>query len=291
MSFRLFFFGFLYIFSLNVSGQRIEKVTAEYVYHVPENLSLEEAKRIALERAKIQAIADAFGTIVSQSNFTNVVNRNGKSDVDFLSLGGSEVKGEWIETIGKPEYAIAYENGMLVISVSVSGRIREVVNAKVNFTARILCNGTDLKYERSDFRNGDDLYLYFQTPVNGYLVVYLVDHFQNTFCLLPYRRQNSGVFEVSANTPYILFSKNEAVGSIKMLTDEYVMTSLKEKEFNRVYIVFSPNRFTKALDKKQYNKEIFPYELSAEDFQRWLIDCRKHDKEMSVEVKDITISK
>lgn len=105
------------LFSVVASAQKIKKVDAEYIYHAPENVSLEEAKRIALERVKLQAIADEFGTVVSQSNFTTVTNRNGQSDVDFLSLGGSEVKGEWIETIGEPEYAISYEQNMLVIKV------------------------------------------------------------------------------------------------------------------------------------------------------------------------------
>lgn len=71
----------------------------EYTYIVPENVDLEKAKHIALERLKIQLIADEFGTTISQSNSTFVKNSNGESDVDFLSIGGSEVRGEWIETI------------------------------------------------------------------------------------------------------------------------------------------------------------------------------------------------
>ena len=112
MQFRFFITACLFLFALPALAQRTEKVRAEYIYHAPENISLEEAKRIALERAKIQAIADEFGTIVSQSNTTMVSNRNGESSSDFFSLGGSEVKGEWIETIGQPSYDINYEQGM-----------------------------------------------------------------------------------------------------------------------------------------------------------------------------------
>lgn len=68
MEFRFFITICLFLSSLPALAQRIEKVHIEYTYHAPENISLEEAKRIALERAKIQAIADEFGTIVSQSN-------------------------------------------------------------------------------------------------------------------------------------------------------------------------------------------------------------------------------
>ena len=76
---------------LTISAQKIEKVHGEYTYHVPDNISFEAGKRTALERAKIQALADAFGTLVSQSNSTIVKNENGKSSVDFLSIGGSNV--------------------------------------------------------------------------------------------------------------------------------------------------------------------------------------------------------
>lgn len=291
MSLRLFFFALLCLLSLSVFAQRIEKVTAEYVYHAPENISLEEAKHITLERAKIQAIADAFGTVVSQSNFTTIANRNGKSDVDFFSLGGSEVKGEWIETIGQPEYTISYEQGLLVIKASVIGRIREIVSAKVDFKAKVLCNGTDLKYERSDFRNGDDLYLYFQTPVDGYLTVYLIDDSQKVYCLLPYRKQRDGIYKVRADTPYVLFSKKNTIANEFSLIDEYVMTCLREKEFNRIYVIFSPNPFSKALGQKISSSKTMPCELTLKEFQNWLADCRKRDKKMGLEIKDITISR
>ena len=114
---------------LTISAQKIEKVHGEYTYHVPDNISLEEGKRTALERAKIQALADAFGTLVSQSNSTIVKNENGKSSVDFLSIGGSNVKGEWIETIGEPKFEIFYESNMLTIKVTIDGK-SEMVELK-----------------------------------------------------------------------------------------------------------------------------------------------------------------
>ena len=287
MSLRLFFFALLCLLSLSVFAQRIEKVTAEYVYHAPENISLEEAKHIALERAKIQAIADAFGTVVSQSNFTTIANRNGKSDVDFFSLGGSEVKGEWIETIGQPEYAISYEQGLLVIKTSVIGRIREIVSAKVDFKAKVLCNGTDLKYERSDFRNGDDLYLYFQTPVDGYLNIYLLDETtQMVYCLLPYKNSNEASLPVRHDVPYVFFSQGESTEDTAEI-DEYVMTCNREVERNMIYVVFSMNQFIKANSLE--SMDLLPRQLHFEDFQKWLVKCRMRDRKMYVEKKLIVI--
>jgi len=210
MSFRLWLIAVGLLFSITLSAQKMKRVDAEYIYHAPENVSLEEAKRIALERAKLQAIADAFGTVVSQSNFTTVANRNGKSDVDFFSLGGSEVKGEWIETIGEPEYSISYERNMLVVKVSVKGKAREMVSAQIDIVAKVLRNGTEDKFESDEFRSGDDLYLSFISPISGYLAVYLVDAEQTTYCLLPYRNQTNGIYKVEANRRYLFFHIKEA---------------------------------------------------------------------------------
>ena len=112
---------------LSTFAQKIERVHGEYAYHVPDNISLEEGKRTALERAKIQALADAFGTLVSQSNSTIVKNEEGKSSVDFLSIGGSDVKGEWIETLGEPKFDIFYENNALIIKATIDGKAREIL--------------------------------------------------------------------------------------------------------------------------------------------------------------------
>ena len=76
------------------------------MYYAPENISLEEAKHIAVNRAKIEAVSEAFGTLVTQNNATVISNSDGKSENRFLSIGGSEVKGEWIETTKQPEFDI-----------------------------------------------------------------------------------------------------------------------------------------------------------------------------------------
>jgi len=288
MKHRLFIIIGLCLLCVGASAQRTEKVCAQYTYYAPENISLEEAKRIALERAKIQAIADEFGTIVSQSNTTLLSNRNGESSSDFFSLGGSEVKGEWIETIGRPEYKISYEQGMLVVKAIVSGRIREIVSAQIDLKAKVLCNGTDLKFARTDFKSGDDLYLYFQSPVNGHLAVYLLDEAgQMVYCLLPYKSMQEAVTPIEKDKPYIFFSAKHA-GDKGHLVDEYTMTCNGSVERNTIYVVFSTNEFAKA--NSNHVDELLPQELSFEDFQKWLVKGRNRDKEMNVVKESIVIT-
>ena len=286
---RQFVLLLISIFSSTVFAQKVVTVEAEYIYHVPENVALETAKRTALDRAKIQAIADEFGTIVSQSNTTRIENKNGSSQVDYLSIGGSEIKGEWIETIGEPEYAISYEQGMLVVTCRVKGKAREIVAAQIDFKAKVLRNGTEDKFEDDNFRSGDDLYLSFQSPIKGNLAVYLVDADRQAFCLLPYRNQTEGIYPVKANLPYLFFNERLAPQEERSYVDEYNMTCERSSEHNQIYIIFSPNQFAKAVDNNA--NEALPRQLSYEDFNKWLVKCRKRDKDMNLRMIPITITK
>lgn len=285
---RLLFVAFLFCV-LGLQAQKLKRVHGEYTYHAPENVTLEEAKRTALERSKLQAVADAFGTIVQQSNSTVVRNENGKSQTDFLSLGGSEVKGDWIETIGEPEYSISYQQGMLIVSVSVDGRAREIVSAKVDLDVKVLRNGTSPKFESDNFKNGDDLYLYFKSPIDGYLAVYLLDETtMQVFCLLPYRSSTEGSVRVKHDTPYIFFSANEAETG-KESVDEYVMTCSRSVERNTLFIIFSENELIRASASNA--SDSLPHCLSYKDFQQWKTSCIKCDEKVNVVKKVITIKR
>lgn len=284
----LFIFSLL-LSSLTIFAQKLKTVEGEYTYHAPENVTMELAKRTALDRAMIQALADEFGTIVSQSNATRVENQNGQTSIDFLSVGGSEVKGEWIETIGEPTYNIRYEGDMLVVSVKVKGKAREIVSAGIDFQAKILRNGTDDKFESDQFRSGDDLYLSFTSPVSGYLAVYLVDADNQAYCLLPYRNQTDGIYTIKANQRYLFFNTKEAPQNERSYVDEYVMTCNHSSEQNQIYVIFSPNQFVKATDNQ--SDATLPRELKFEDFQKWLTKCRKYDKEMNLRMMPITINR
>lgn len=277
------------VFSICCFSQKIKTVDGEYTYVVPENVNLDKAKYIALERLKIQLIEEEFGATVSQSNSTLVKNNNGKSDVDFVSIGGSEVNGEWIETIGTPRYNIYYENNMLVVSVKAKGRIREIISTAVDVKSLVLRNGIEDRFESDTFKSGDDLYISFQSPTNGYLVVYLVDTEQSAFCLLPYQNMKEGSFNVEANKRYVLFSTQTAASELKPYVDEYTMTCTHDQEINQLYVIFSTSPFVKAIDDK-LEKEL-PRELSNEDFQKWLAKYRTRDTNMVVKKTTITIRK
>lgn len=284
--FLLVFVGML--LAVGAFSQKVRTVSGTYTYVVPENLDLERAKLIALERVKIQLIANEFGTTISQSNVTSVKNSQ-SSSVDFISIGQSEVRGEWIETIGEPTIKTEVDNNQLVVKVWIKGRIREMVAAEVDFAAHVLRNGTDDKFESTDFRDGDDLYLSFLSPVSGYVAVYLIDNDGQAFCLLPYSNQEQGMVKVRANQRYLFFSSQLATSDLQSFVDEYTMTCTRTQELNQIYVIFSPNAFTKAVDSR--DALTLPRALSQKDFQQWLSKCRTKDKQMTLKRIDIVVKK
>lgn len=276
------------LFISSAFAQKTVKVEAEYTYIAPENISVEQAKLTALDRAKIQAIADEFGTLVSQSNTTYISNQNGDSKIDFQSLSGSDVKGEWIETIGEPEFAISYEQNMLVVKVMVKGRIREITSSQIDLKVQLLCNGTTSQFERSDFKSGDDMFLRFQSPVDGNLAVYLIDHTaESAYCLLPYSQSSDVVQKIEHDKQYVFFSPNDAPSEIRNKVDEYTMTCNGAIERNDIYVIFSPNEFVKA--NSIQHKESLPRELPIKEFIEWLTKIRKNDNKIQLLNKLLTI--
>jgi hypothetical protein len=282
----------LLIFSIVIAAngwsQRVESVCGEYRYVVPETESMAQAKQTSLQKARLQAIADKFGTTITQSNSTFMKNENGSSSSQFYSIGSSDVNGEWIADDGEPKYEMALDKDVLVVSCRICGKARELKHAKTEFKAALLRNGTDDKFEDTSFHNGDDVYLSFITPANGYVAVYLVDESPKAYCLLPYQNDEDGQQPVRRGERHVFFSSHDATASPQSV-DEFKITCEKSRERNQVYIIFSPNPFTKALDMQQ--SSILPRELDYKSFQQWLGNCRKKDKDMQVMIKDIDIEK
>ena len=267
-----------------MSAQKMKIVEGEYTYRASETIPPEEARRIALERAKLQALADEFGTIVSQTNSTRIKNIREKSDIDFFSVSGSEVKGEWISTIGKPEFDIKIVDYMQIVYCRVRGKAREIKSSKVTFKALLLRNGDEDRYADDRFRNKDRIRLAFQAPVDGFLAVYAMDETDSVACCLPHSDSNEGVVAIEHDKRYVFFDENHP----------FVTLTNKEKEYNTIYVLFSPHRFVKATE--DYGQKVRPdkYTLlssvSRKGFMKWLEKVRVHDVDMVVYPFIITIT-
>ena len=259
------------LLALPVFAQKEKTVEGEFVYHVPETQSLADAKKHTLSVAKYNALASEFGTIISQTNLTHIQNSNSKTFTQFNSFGSSDVKGEWIETIGRPEYKVRYEDETLIVSCKVKGKAREIEMSQIDFQAKVLRNGTDDRNEDDRFANGDNFFVSFKTPVKGFVAIYLVEESKSAQCLLPYQKQQDGIYQLC-------------------FPPQSTLTHYQ------VYVIFSPNQFVKAVDSASNKKVVegyringFPRELSFDDFHKWLAKCRRRDKELCLKKVLLTV--
>lgn len=272
-------------------AQKTKTVSASYTFYAPETMSVEEAKRESLQRAQIEAIANEFGTLLGQNNTTQIRNENGNSQMYFRSLRWSDVKGEWIETIGQPKYDIQYGNHLLIVKCEVKGKAREISRAIIDIITKPLKNGTDLRYEAYNFKDGDNLFLYFSSPIDGYISVYLLDEFNHrVYNILPYKSQNTTSTKIIANKEYIFFSKNHVGKNEKTEVDEYILTSDSEREFHTLYILFSQNEIGKKRGFES-NEMSLPKNIPYVDFQSWLSKTLSRDKNLLLFQYSLTIDK
>ena len=75
----------------------------------PDNLTREEVKRQAKEKATIDALERAFGRVVIQGNTTYLSNVQTGKQIEtksaFNTIANTSVKGEVVRVIGEPVYA------------------------------------------------------------------------------------------------------------------------------------------------------------------------------------------
>lgn len=268
-------------------------ICGEYTFIAPGNISLENAKEIAVERARIDALAAQFGRTVTQQTATVIRSEIEAFDARFLSLGGSEVRGIWLEDTREPTIEPRFEQGTFVVRVSnVCGRARAITNVAIDVDARVLRNGTDAKHEDNNFRHGDDLFLSFRSPINGFLAVYLVDESLTAFRLLPYGNDTRGVgASIIGGQDHIFFSRRHIeCRDEAAMVDEYQLYIEKPVEHAFVYIIFSPEEFI-VTNAARPNEPSLPRTLPFEEFRRWLAGNREHHDRMTIREKVLTIIK
>lgn len=264
-------------------------ITYDYLSN-DRNESRAEAEIHAIEKAKRRALENAFGVDVSSIvvSMDKETSDNGRlfSDEEFFSLGSTVAKGEWIETISENILNIYHDGQLWHVRVFVEGKAREKSGVPIDIQYAFINNAHD-KQNRTTYYDNDDIFLRFTSPVAGALCVYLIDNEKTAYCLLPYMRSDKGYQDVRANKEYLFFSSDT-----DREADEYVLTTQTEVEHNVLYVIFSPNKFTKARDKKgarNWRKQQVPRNLPYKDFVEWLAKVQTADKNMQVRTEVISI--
>lgn len=285
--------GLLFLFLLlpSVMMAQTRKVGGEYyTYYADPTMSVKEALAAAIENARVESLAKEFGTLVSQNTYMGESAVNGRENSHFMQLSSLEVKGEWLEDLDEPISRIVdtTEEGIIVIKAKVYGKARALTNDAVDFTVRTLRNGIGRQFENTEFEDGDSFYLQFSAPSDGYVMVYLADEEQSVYRLLPYKNDNTGAYRVEHDFDYCFFSPEHARNEMADMVDEMLLRcNAADMELNRLYVVFSPNKFTKPEDRSV--SEGLPQQLSFRDFSRWLGKCRVRDNQMGLKIINIKI--
>lgn len=265
--------------SVTANAQKKKNVqgTATYTVSESDNITIPEAKKECINRARAEAIKEAFGeTITSNVNMVDA-QLNGKDLSDFVEETTLMSRAEWLGDTKEPQVDVDYVDDRLVITATVWGEAREINQAKIDFSWKVLKNGTDGKVETDAFNNKDRIYIKFRTPAAGFLAIYLLDSTnKEASCLLPYKTNFSGQQRVLPGREYTFFDKTtdqKAIG--------YNLTTKAPLELDQIVLIFSPNPFTKCNETTGDRRH--PNSLAISDFYKWLHKISKQDKDMVVD--------
>lgn len=267
-----------------VRPDNIRKLTATYTFYGDSHHSLDECRRLALEGARIAALAKEFGT--SLSNDTYSLDTNNGDNI-FSSMSTTEVRGEWIADTSEPKYEVTIDDeGHYVVTCTVSGQARPLGNETVQFEAATL-RGDDLASRTTSFTAGEQLGLYFRAPVDGYIAVYLTDAAGTAYRLLPYTGDDDGLVKTRRSKEYVFFSTARPDGADDpSIVDEILLTTDAAVERNQVIVIFSPNQFTPP---GNINADGAPASLTLTAFNKWVADARRRDPRMGISRTGIVI--
>lgn len=265
---------------------KIVTVTGEATYYDNGHHSKVECMRLAAEQARVDALAREFGTIVTQDIVQTDRIRTGRETNDLLAVSMTEVKGEWLGDTREPEYEFSYDKDQnMVVKCTVRGTARAITNEAIAFETSALRNGIHASNADTRFRDGDDMYLYFLGSADGYLTVWLEDESRTVYNLLPYPRDPKSEVKVKRYQEYTFF--NAALGKGMFgPEEELVLTAPDETEYNRLYVVFSPNPYSRP----PMSADGALPSLPSDDFSKWLMRMRRNDPKMGVKSINIEIS-
>jgi hypothetical protein len=310
-SFRLVALMFLMLaFPYLMFSQKTVTAQGSAQIEIPDNLSRNEVKNKIRELATIDALERAFGRVIIQGNSTYITNLQTGQKVEtntvFNTIANTSVKGEVLEIRNEKFTDIP---GTIIIDgrkepvtemrCDIEVRAREIVTPPVNFTSFPL-GCTDVKCRTTAFKNNDILYLFFTSPVSGYISVYLDDR-NETQCLFPYSTmplEFEGGVPVSADKKYILFSDKPEFNYFpekNFTPDTYQLFTNSIQDMNRLFVIFSKSPLNKPSLSGVTELDdgyLLPKSLASEDFQKWMNTYRSHEKvNVQVEIIYITISK
>lgn len=291
-------------------SQKIVTSRGNAQVEIPENLSRLEVKNKVRELATIDALERAFGRVIIQGNSTYITNLQTGQKVEtntvFNTIANTSVKGEVLEVTDEKYTDVTgtkiiegKKEPVTEMRCDIEIKAREIITPPVNFISFPL-GCTDEKCKTTSFKVDDQLFMFFSSPVSGFISIFLDDKVE-TACLYPYStmpEEFEGGVPVSADRKYILFSNKPEFNYFpekSFIPDTYSLTSNTAQDMNRIFVIFSKEPLNKPSlkgVKELGDGFLLPKSLKSEEFQKWLNTYRSHEKaNVQVSIIDITITK
>jgi len=277
------FFGLL----ASMAGAQKTKIESGFAcIRIETNCTEEQSKQKTEDLAKISAIEKAYGSYVEQQ--ANISIHTGKAA--YSIIGQTKVKGEWLKTLEGPYFEKELRDEQLCISCKITGLIREFKPCICFESKTLSC--PDLKCESCKFQSGEQLYLYFRSPVDGYLSIYLDDG-KLVNRLFPYSSSyQTGGVKTKADKSYFLFADEKPEPECGQVEELELYTS-EEIEFNSLYFVFSEDDYFKPiLDQGKVIEKGYlqPRSMNKKKFEDWLSNNRAMNSGLTVRTRIIEIN-
>jgi len=275
-------------------AQKTVTTTGNAQVRIEMDMTMQQTREMAEQQAIINAIENAFGTYTEQQ--TDMTIRDGMTSYNII--GTTKVKGDWIETtdlnfsedmhIEDTKYG---RKTVTYINCSIKGRVRESL-PKAVLEHQIL-NAPNLLSRTTSFLHEEQLYVYFKSPVKGYLSIFLEDD-EAAYRLLPYMNMvdsyQNGV-PVKGDTDYLFFSPADNAFPGNVVDEPRLLSLKKDIEYNFIYIIFSEDEFVKPVLENTTIVEgrIIPKQLPHKKFEQWLAGNRASSEHFQVIKEKISI--
>ena len=286
--------------AISIKGQIVE-TSGQYAVVIEEHMSRAVAREEAHRLAIVDALNNAFGTVVTQT--AGFVARN--ETLQFTYHGNSRVKGNWLRTVKGPVYGerLRKRNTQYGLETEIT------VTCKVTIEAKPLAGPsyqTQISFrsclnpncETNQFEAEQDLFVNYRTSTSGFLAIY-AQKADSVFRLLPYAAMD-GRYEhavpIQANKEYLLFSPNKGrnyfPGFDSYQTDELVMElDENDREFLTLHFLFSTEDFGQPiLENERFKKDRrrTPKHTSVVEFFDW-VGSIAQDEAFVIYSKSLTI--
>ncbi len=256
------------MFAILASAADKTTVTGRYTYFLPSDESEKAGRAYAIEMARLQALAENFGTYLS-STVTDSYSVSDKGErMDFTSFSTSDIAGVWLKTMDE-KTEVSVEGNSIVIRAFVKGeaRARDVSTAEFVATiGRVDDNGNFIPSK--DFSDHERFDISFVCPRSGYLAIYSSDGVNNANRLLPL-----------PNSPFADPIRVEGRREYRFFEDVSPKMTLEPEETSallRLTFLFLPEgssgSFVLPVDKSRVSPQgdILGWDVGNNQYQQWL---------------------